>query len=229
MPRRQLAFISGVYYHIYNRGVEKRPVFIDKKSRDRFLETLQFYLYVKQQLSLSNFFRQSHETRTSILTAQSRLPTHAKICCYVLMHNHFHLLVQQSATGNISTYLKNISDSYTRYFNSRCKRVGSLFQGQFKAVRVESDEQFIHVSRYIHLNPYTAGNVKTLEDLKQYPWSSLPAYLGSKNNDLVDKTPIQNFFKTSELYWKFIVDNAEYQRKLDNIKHLLMENPDVRG
>jgi putative transposase len=229
MPRRTVPFISEAYYHIFNRGVEKRPIFIDKKSYTRFLETLTFYQYLKQPLSLSNYFRLSLQVRKSMQITSQHSAKHVSICCYALMPNHFHILAQQTSIGNISMYLRNISDSYTRYFNSRNQRVGSLFQGQFKAVRIESDEQLIHVARYIHLNPYTAGLINKLEELRTYPWTSLPLYLSEKNNSLIDKQVIQGFFQNQDLHWKFILDQAEYQKKLDNIKHLLVENPDMRS
>ncbi|MEK7533592.1 MAG: transposase [Patescibacteria group bacterium] len=230
MPRRHVPLIDGEFYHVYNRGVEKRPIFSDRRSYQRFIATINYYRFIHQPMRLSNFFKLSVEKRSSLIDLQNRSPSHITISCFVLMENHFHLLLQQEPKGDISVFLRNLCDSYTRYFNTRDHRVGPLFQGQFKAVRIESDDQLIHVSRYIHLNPYSSGLVKTLDELIQYAWSSLPLYMHPPDNSSICNTsPILNAFKTRDSYWKFIADQADYQRKLDNIKHLLVENPEVRS
>lgn len=230
MPRRLIPLIDGEYYHVYNRGVEKRQIFSEQRSYQRFIETILFYRFTQQPMRLSNFFKLSLQRRASLIKTQQKSPVHATIFSYVLMDNHFHLLLKQESNGSLSVFLKNLSDSYTRYFNVRENRIGPLFQGQFKAVRIEFDNQFLHVSRYIHLNPYTAGIVATLYDLKRYPWSSLPMYLQQSNTHaFCDTQFILNSFKTKGSYWKFIADQADYQKKLDAIKHLTVENPDVRS
>ena len=230
MPRRYIPLIEGEYYHVFNRGVEKRTIFTDKRSYKRFIDTLFYYSYVKPPMRFSNFVKLSIEKRLEFLDSLLNEPRHISICCYVLMPNHFHLLIRQEMNGNISTFIKTLSISYTRYFNTRIKRIGPLFQGQFKAIRVESEDQLTHVSRYIHLNPYTSYIVSTLEELQAYSWSSLPAYLTKINQSLnCDFKPVLSNFKNIESYWQFIKDHADYQRKLDNIKHLLAENPDMRS
>ena len=92
----------------------------------------------------------------------------------------------------------------------------------FKAVLIENDEQLLHVSRYIHLNPYSSYLVKNIEELKKYPWSSLYEYLNTKS-ELCDISDILSNFKNSEMYWRFIKDHSDYQKKLESIKHLLFE------
>lgn len=91
------------------------------------------------------------------------------------MPNHFHLLLQQIRDGGITEFISKLTNSYTRYFNIRNKRIGPLFQGEFKAVHVETDEQLIHLSRYIHLNPIVSYITKKLES---YQWFSYLEYLG---------------------------------------------------
>lgn len=140
------------------------------------------------------------------------------------MPNHFHLQLKQKEDQGIAKFLSNLQNSFTRYFNISHERDGSLFLDQFKAIRIETDEQLIHVSRYIHLNPYTGYVVKSLKDLENYSWSSFPDYFQEGEN-LIEKDFILSFFKSSEEYKRFVFDQADYQRKLKEIEHLLLENP----
>lgn len=141
------------------------------------------------------------------------------IICYCLMPNHFHLLLKQLKDGGISEFISKLTNSYTKFFNIKNNRVGPLLQGQFKAVLIESDEQLIHVSRYIHLNPLVSHLVK---DLYQYEWSSWREYMGSIQ-EFCSKQDILAFFKSPEHYRKFVLDHADYAERLESIKHKLLE------
>lgn len=139
------------------------------------------------------------------------------------MPNHFHFLLKQVEEEGTSKFMSNFTNSYTRYFNVKNKRNGPLFQGKFKAIRIETDEQLLHLSRYIHLNPYSSYVVKTLKDLEKYPSSSFPEYLGKSQTSLCSKEIILGQFKNLNLYKKFVFDQADYQRRLEKIKHLILE------
>ena len=136
------------------------------------------------------------------------------------MPNHFHLLLKQMLEGGIEEFMRKILNSYTKYYNTRYKRVGSLFQGQFKAVAIESDEQLIHVSRYIHLNPYVADLTSTLDN---YNYSSYPNFIGIKESSICVPQAILGFFKSRGEYKAFINDHEDYARELERIKHLLID------
>lgn len=222
MPIRYIPFINGHFYHIYNRGVEKRRIFLDKREHRRFIDTLTYYRYQRPQFKYSRFLKLSVKEREMYLTnlAKTSSPL-VTFVSYVLMPNHFHLLVQQLTDDGISRLMKLLLDSYTRYFNTKNERVGPLLQGQFKAVRVESDEQLLHLSRYIHLNPYTSYLVKTIDNLHLYPWSSLQQYFGGQG--ICDTSYITGVFSTKKSLMSFIVNNADYQRKLEEIKHLMFD------
>ena len=140
------------------------------------------------------------------------------------MPTHFHLLISQNEEHGISKFMGDIQNSYTRYFNSVHERSGHLFQGQYKIVEITSDEQFLHVSRYIHLNPTTARIVSD-DSLEDYEFSSLYE-LTHKNSahHLADFTKlVGSNDKDINLHLKFIKDNADYQRKLKQIKTLLFD------
>jgi putative transposase len=233
MPVRFVPLANEQYYHIFNRGVAKQPVFLDKKAYNRFLLTLSYYRYSRLPLKLSRLLQLSVKDRTDLFThLPKRNGALVEILCCVLMPNHFHLLVKQKRDNGISTFLRRSINSYTRYFNTKNKRNGPLFQGAFKAVRIESEEQLLHVSRYIHLNPLVSYVVKEANFIK-YPWSSFQCYIG--NNDdkfsFIDTSAIHSYFTSATRYKKFIYDHDDYAKKLESIKHLtfeeLEENPDV--
>jgi len=119
--------------------------------------------------------------------------------------------------------MSNVWNSYTRYFNIKRKRVGPVFQGVFKAVRIQDDNQFLHVQRYIHLNPYSSFLVKNWEELAKYPYSSLSEYLDIGEKNVCNKELTKGFFKSVEDYKKFVFNQADYQRSLEKVKHLTFE------
>ena len=138
------------------------------------------------------------------------------------MPNHFHYLLQQKVDGGITEFVSKISNSYTKYFNTKNERVGPILQGEFKSVLVETDEQLIHLSRYIHLNPLVSY---LTDNLESYPWSSHPEYVGINRTSFCSKDIILKQFKSSEDYKQFVLDQEDYGRKLERIKHQTLDLP----
>lgn len=222
MTGRKFPLITGQIYHVLNRGVASQPVFLHKKDYQRALETI-FY-YQNPSLSYSHFLRLPNNQKVKLLeTLKDKTKFLVEIIALCLLPNHFHFLLKQLKDDGISFFMSNFANSYTRYFNIKNERIGSLFQGKFKAIRIETDEQLFHVSRYIHLNPHTSYVVKTLKELEAYPYSSFPEYLGNSKTDFFQKEIILDQFKDSASYKKFVFDQADYQRKLNQIKHLALE------
>lgn len=224
MPGRKIPLINNQIYHVLNRGVASQPIFLNESNYERAQETLFYYQNTSPTLGYSQFLRLSLAERKRILEGlRLQKKFLVEIIVYCLMPNHFHILLKQVHENGISTFLSNFTNSYTRYFNSKNKRIGHIFQGKFKAIRIETDEQLLHVSRYIHLNPYSSFVVKNLNDLRLYPYSSLPEYLDPKSTDLCQKKMVLDNFRKFKTYQKFLADQANYQRELENIKHLLLE------
>lgn len=216
MPYRKTPLVNDQIYHVFNRGVAKVPIFLDKGDYNRFLETIYYYEFQgpKPQFSqLKRFKDFDFEKNKKVV----------EMLCYCLMPNHFHFLIKQLQDNGISGFINKVANSYTKYFNTRHHRVGPLFQGQFKAVRIESDEQLIHVSRYIHLNPITSFLVK---DLKEYSWSSYASYIGLYQDKNCNKQLVSSMFKTPQMYEKFVLDQVEYGQSLERLKHLLVDGED---
>lgn len=224
MPGRLIPLVTEEIYHIFNRGIDRRPTFIDNRGYKRAYLTAKFYQHDLLPVKLSKLLSLNLDTRTEII--DSLLKENNKIITifsFCFMPNHFHFLVKQRKDRGISTFMSNFQNSYTRYFNTRQERTGPLFLDQFKAIRVETEEQFLHVCRYINLNPYTSFIIEKLESLISYPWSSYKEYIEDKADILTDTKFILSFFKNKTLFKQFMDDQADYQRELETIKHLLIE------
>lgn len=160
MPSRNIVkqYVEGGYYHVYNRGVEKRDIFLDQQDYQVFVK------YFRSFLSNEKVFDSRTRPRVN-------LSLKVQLAAYCLMPNHFHLLIHQDSLDGMTDLLHRAMIGYVGYFNRKYKRVGGLFQDEFKAVLVQTDEYLIHVSRYIHLNPLDIS-----KDIWHYPYSSLRWY-----------------------------------------------------
>jgi putative transposase len=229
MPGRKFPLVNQHFYHIYNRGVELRPIYKTKIDYERFLELMKYYRFHNTNLCFSKFKELSKDKRHEYyneLETENR--KNAEIICYCLMPNHFHILIQQIQTNGITNYLRKFQNAYTKYFNKKYQRTGPLFQGTFKSVLIESEEQLFHVFRYILLNPYSSAIVDNLKNLINYPWSSIGEYLLGKTG-MCFKETIHQKFKIKRTLKEFIFNQADYQRRLENIKHLVLEDRIFEG
>lgn len=224
MPYRKIVFANNEIYHVLNRGVAQAPIFLSTKTYLRFLGLLDFYRFANPTISYSHFTRLSTNDKEKFMGRLRKQEKLVEIFAYCLIPNHFHLLIKQLLDGGVPKMISNLQNGYARYFNLKYKRPGPLFQSIFKAIRIETDEQFLHVSRYIHLNPNSSLIIKT-EKLVTYPWSSLPEYLRDKPAKFVNPKPLLTLVGGRKKYRKFVFDQAEYQKELDKIKHLTLENP----
>lgn len=164
-------FAPGEYYHVFNRGNAKADIFLDAEDYRLFLHRLAEGIYPS---------RQSTGVKGALSQRNQRklLPDGAfSLITYCLMPNHFHLLLRQNTELPISTLMLKICTSYCKIFNKKYDRVGSLFQDQFKTVHVTTNEQLLHLSAYIHLNPKTA---KLVRNAVTYPYSSYKEYASGK-------------------------------------------------
>jgi len=216
MPIRFVHFTNAEIYHVLNRGTEQRPIFSDKRDYTRFINLLTYYQY-ERSLKYSN----STKNEATLPVWKGKGTKLAEVICFCLMPNHFHLMVKQLEVGGISKFLRVIQNSYAKYFNIKYKRIGSLFQGRFQAVHVTTDEQFMHVSRYIHLNPVVAEMV---DNPKDFEWSSYKTYINNENTELINKEALLTFFRSSTQYEKFVLNHLGYAKMLNKIKHLVLDN-----
>lgn len=219
---RQVPFTTDQYYHVFNRGVAKQPTFTTNQDYLQAKLAIQFYQYVNPPIKLSRYKTLSKDDKVDVLRELEAQEKIVDIVAYVFMQNHWHFLLKQNTDNGITKFISQFSNSYTKYFNTKHSRVGHLFQGVFKSVEIESEEQLLHVSRYIHLNPYVSGLV-TKDQLKNYPWSSYPDFLGG-SSDLVNVSLVTSRFKSNKFsYENFVLDHSDYARELEYIKHLTID------
>lgn len=217
---RKVPLITGEIYHIYNRGLDKRPTFIDFNEKLRAYQTLRFYRFEAPPVRLSYFVRYGSKKIEKLIETSwgNKL---VSIIAYCLMPNHFHFILRQDIDKGISKFISNFENSYTRYFNTKNKRIGNLFLDNFQNVLVESEEQLLHLTRYVHLNPYSSQVVNTLGDLEKYEWSSLREYIGGGEESICSKEMIMSYFgDNKDGYKKFVLDRANYQKELKLYEHL---------
>lgn len=214
MPGRLTPLVNGEFYHIYNRGVEKRNIFTKTRDYNRFRKTFYYYQFLESKRSFSKFTKS--DLKLFKPDPDKRL---VEVICYCFMPNHFHFLIKQLKDHGISIFMSQLANSYTKYFNTKYRRVGSLFQGTFKAVHIETGEQLLHTSRYIYLNPVVSGIVKKPED---YTWSSYLEYI---NGQAFFSSPkeIIRCFSSPEKYKEFVEDQIDYGTALEILKHTTID------
>lgn len=223
------------FYHIYNRGVEKRDVFLDQHDYSRFVHGL---FEFNDENASPNIFRRfpayhphNEGNPTSLTPAKKML---VDIVCFCLMPNHFHLLVRQRTDHGVSKFMQKLGVGYTNYFNTRYERSGVLFQGKFKSVPVERDTYLTHLSRYIHLNPVDLIEPKWKENgignwqivkkhLLSYPWSSYSDYTGAPRfASTIRKDFLMEYFNNDNAAYEAFVE-MHALKDLESIKDLAME------
>ena len=214
MPSRHVVktYIENGYYHIYNRGVEKRLIFQDREDYTKFLYLLKIYLTNPEIL------RNEYPLLRSNIVDKN-LFEEIDLLAFCLMPNHFHLLVYQKQKDSITKLLRQICTAYVIYFNKKFERVGPLFQSKFKAVVVDSDEYLLHLSRYIHLNPTGRG-----APLDEFEWSSYLYYLGKRQSNWLKTNKIVEYFNKSKTGFSYKSFVEDYQDEGDLSSDLTLES-----
>lgn len=221
MPAKNIikVYLENSFYHIYNRSIEKILIFKDNQDYTVFLHFLKRYLSPPPE-----------NPNMIVPRWKSDIFDKIQLIAYCLMPNHFHLLVKQSSLNAIVSFMRSLANSYVHYFNKRYGRNGPLFQGNYKAVIVETEPYLLHLSRYIHLNPYELNfsnevgprTRSNLTNLENYPYSSYEDYLGKRKTNWIHPEEILAFFKTAQKtglqdilsYQSFIEDYQEDPKEI---------------
>lgn len=224
---RKVKLIPNFYYHICNRSNDERPIFLDERDYVRFLF---FILFYQAPVTFYNIGRQtSHFVRHSMFNIPSDVlqkvttTRRVELNLFAIMPNHFHLLIQGKTEGGISLYLQRLQNGYAKYFNTKYKKQGHLFQGSFRAIPVETDEQLLYLSAYIHRNP---RELKEWQDKEEkYPWSSYQD-LVKKNRwgELLKPNIILEQFSSADGYNEFIkTSTAKLEQRKSPRENLHLE------
>lgn len=226
-PRR---FNPSFYYHIYNRGVDGRNLFNSVRDYQRFLDTVGFYLH-NQTISYAQFQELNVQARTAYiqLNPKGLRTLRVRMLAYCVMPNHFHLLIKPTESANLTQFVSDVTNSYTKYFNIKNGRVGRFVQGTFKSKEIADEPSLLQVSRYIHLNPILSPKTNPKSRLKKpddYPYSSYAAWVGKSQDSLVDHEELKLWLKSSggaEKYSRFVEAKINNNPAL-GIENLVLEN-----
>lgn len=215
---QQSIFATGEVYHIYNRGVDKREIFLSDRDRFRFIHNLFEFNDVAPALNVYyRFPGNSYEIGLRKVEERKARKLLVNLLAFCMMPNHFHLLLMQKVDKGITEFMRKLGTGYTNYFNKKYERSGHLFQGKFKAVLVDQENYFYHLPNYIHLNvlellePNWKDGViknfdKVLNFLETYRWSSYLDYIGKKNFPSVTQRGfLLKVFNGEENYRKSII------------------------
>lgn len=205
-------FDTNEYYHIYNRGNNKRPVFLEPSDYIRFIESMAQFNTINPIGSLyANSFNKSRQLRSST-------PKLLEIICYCLNPNHFHLILLQLVNNGMTKFMHRLGTGYTNYFNNKYEGSGSLFQGRYKSIHIDSNEYLLHLSSYINLN----DKVHSLRNSNSK--SSWNEYVNPNFEDkLCDKKIILSQFKNISEYKKFALESLETIKNKRDMDNLLLE------
>ena len=230
---RRPKFANENLYHVYNRGVEKRKIFLDKNDYFRMIHNL---FEFNDTEPAENIYYKSYELRSHNFKEESReRKSLVKIHAFCLMPNHFHLLLEQIEDNGISEFMKKIGIGYAMYFNLKNERSGTLFQGRFKAVHISDHPHLIHLPYYIHLNPLDLiepswrnkeiqNHRKTTEFLNSYRWSSYLDYAGRKNfPSITERNLLEEIIGKGKEHEKKIFDWLKERGPSSWDKNILLE------
>ncbi len=209
MSIRKVPFVEKEYYHIYNRGVDKRDIFMDALDLNRFMQSMIEFNVVKPIGSIyenSQRKRKNQPRGSKASTIEKETPL-VNFIAYGINRNHFHLILEQVAEKGIEKFMHRLGTGHSNYFNARHKRSGSLFQGKFKAKLIDSNEYLLHLSAYINLNDraHTRGSkASTLS------WTSWEEYTDENfSNGICRKEIVLGQFKNKKGYKKFAEESLE--------------------
>lgn len=209
-------FVKNGIYHIYNRGVEKRDIFLDKQDYNIFLYYLKTYLTApidQKKLPLN----------ISRLGSIFDLHKNIDLICYVLMPNHFHFLIQQKSEYTITEFMRRLSNAYVKYFNEKYERVGPLFQGRYKAVLLAGGT-VPYLSFYIHTNPIDLPDYSKIKDLKNYIYSSYRDYIDKQNTSWIFRDYILDYFQENNKFISYKKQTEQFAFLSDKYKKEKYEN-----
>ena len=215
---RKDPFITGEYYHIYNRGIDKRIIFKSKKDYERFIMLL-YLANSDNSFRLDNILNKQYKTFSEVLVLDKDEPL-VSIGAWCLMTNHFHLLIRQEADGGVTKFMRKLGVGYSMFFNIKYQRKGALFGGLFKSKLIGVDDNYMRqLFGYIHINPLeiefpewkdkinkSSVNINMKKFLESYQYSSYLDYIGEDRieKNIINPKNFPDYFQNSQSFQDFI-------------------------
>jgi putative transposase len=218
---RKIEFANEEYYHIFNRGVDKRKVFLDSSYYQRFLLSMELLNDEKDGVmeEWRNFKKCNSKAMLSDFRELSSRKKLVEFIAYCLNPNHYHFIMRQVADRGIERFMHKLGTSYTNYFNTKNKRTGSLFQGNFKAIHIDSNEYLLYLSAYVNKNNFIHG----YRPDDKWEYSSLHEYAEKQKKKFCSKGVILGQFGNKKEYLEFMRKNALYLKKKKADEKYLLE------
>lgn len=222
MAERKIVFTSGEYYHVYNRGVDKRNIFIDKYDVERFIQSMILFNSVDP---IGSIYENSFKNKSPKLGGETAKLNKTKKLIEYVAHcenpNHFHFIVKQLKDGGVIEVMKRLG-GYSWYFNNRYKRVGPLFQGPFKAIHINSNDYLLHLSAYVNLNYQTHQLGGPSAKLVRSSWDE---YTKPKFPGFCKKDVVLDQFKNLKEYKEFAEDalSVVLEKRSEEMQDLLLD------
>lgn len=212
MARKPRQFVEGEHYHVYNRGTDKRDIFMSRHDLQYFLKLM----YVLNREGSIDSVRELTLRETRGQTPGRSPDQLVEFVCFCLLPNHFHFLLKQVSEKGISMFMQKLGTAYSLYFNNKHERSGNLFQGRFKDVHIETNEYLLHLSAYINLNFEVHGKWQGVDNPLTY--SSWPEYIGERKSGMCQKDIILGQFASTGEYEAFA------KQSLGDIRHRRQED-----
>ena len=206
-----MPLVEGEYYHVFNRGVDKRTIFSNESDFQRFLKSMKEFNVVKPIGSIyENSFRKSKNSKGSDKPL-------VKFIAYCLNPNHYHFILCPIVANGIEKFIHRLNMGYAKYFNEKYKRSGALFQGSFKSVHVESNEQFLYLSAYVNLNYLVHGLGHSVSK------SSWEEDVGMPKVKFCNKSLVKEQLRDVKDYQKTALETVREIKRRRDMEGLLLE------
>ncbi len=221
-------------YHLLNRGVDKRKIFLDEQDHFRFIHDLYEFNDEEWANNGTYFFKKYKDIGHPYIQERQPRKLIVDIHSFSLMPNHYHLMVSPRVENGISLFMKKLNGGYAKYFNEKYERSGALFQGKYKSVHIIAESHFIHLPYYIHCNSldllginWRNRNIKNYKEaikfVELYRWSSHLDYLGKKNFPSVISKNFLNEYFDGEIGYKNSINNWLRNLDIEQVSSVALE------
>lgn len=221
---RKVQFANDQYYHVFNRGVDKRKVFTDSKEYERFILSLILMNDNKDGMMIKwRNYKESHPNSSLdefIKLSFSERKKLVEIIAYCCNPNHYHFVLKQVLEKGIEKFMHRVSTGYTKYFNDKHHRSGSLFQGTFKATHINRDGMLLYLTAYVNCNSEIHGIARA----ENYRWCSFPDYLKRGKSDIVNKNIVLEEFNDVYSFKEFSVSHIKHFKEQKADEKIFIES-----